>query len=149
MIELIAFALFQPIATLSEDPPVNVSDPTSLQPDDSDCNLLIDTPSAAPVLESKAPLPTPREIPLSELVVDLENIKPSHHPPKVIMDDAHGLKVVLHYALDRPRDDVAVIVVITTNQSAEPVRSYQLDASVSKVSKILFPKYNLIPHNSI
>lgn len=85
------------------------------------------------------PLQPLREIPLSELEVNFETIQPSSIPPNVIMDDASGLKVVLHFALDRPREDVAVIVVITTNQSAEPVSNYMLDASVSKVISMYPP----------
>lgn len=107
--------------------------PDDLPSADEDCSLLMGALSVEPVETADDRLPVRREIPLSKLIVDLDNIKPSSHPPKVIMDDANGLKVVLHFALDRPRNDVAVIVVITTNQSNEAVSNYQLDASVSKV----------------
>lgn len=110
--------------------------------DDDDCSLF-----SADVDESSLPVVTtvaaPRapEKPLSDLVVDLDHIQPSSHPAKVIMDDANGLKVMLHFALDRPRNDVSVIVMVTTNQSSERVSKFVMDASVTKVSTIVCVVY--------
>lgn len=75
------------------------------------------------------------ELPLSEIVVDINSIRPGNKPPLTIMDDPEGLKVMLHFARDHPRENVSVIVITTMNQNALPITNYQFDASVSKVSK--------------
>lgn len=71
---------------------------------------------------------------LAEIVIDLNTIRPHDiYGPRCILDDKSGLKIILNYAKDKPRVDVAVLVITTTNQSHLPVKNYQFEASVSKV----------------
>lgn len=74
--------------------------------------------------------------PLSEMSIDIEAIRPGAEPPKTIMDEQEGLKIVLHFAKDRPRDDVSVIVITTTNQNSQPISNYIFDVSISKPCKL-------------
>lgn len=75
------------------------------------------------------------ELPLSEIMVDINSIRPGTKSPLTIMDDPEGLKVMLHFARDHPRENVSVIVITTMNQNSLPITNYQFDASVSKVSQ--------------
>lgn len=71
---------------------------------------------------------------LADIVIDLNTIRLHDiHEPKCILDDKTGLKIILNFAKDKPRADVAVLVITTTNQSYLPVKNYQFEASVSKV----------------
>lgn len=74
------------------------------------------------------------ERPLSNFTIEIDSITPSDSPPRIIMEEPTGLKIVLHFAKDRPRDDISVIVITTTNHNSIPIKDYQFDASVSKVS---------------
>lgn len=72
--------------------------------------------------------------PLRELFVDLNSIEPHEtFQPQCILDEPHGLKITLNFAKDRPRQDVAVLVLTTTNHNSQPISNYQFEASVSKV----------------
>lgn len=71
---------------------------------------------------------------LADIVIDLNTIRPHDiHEPRCILDDKLGLKIILNFAKDKPRSDVAVLVITTTNQSHLPIKNYQFEASVSKV----------------
>lgn len=73
---------------------------------------------------------------LSEMYVDLNSIRPHEkHLSRCILDDSSGLKIILNFAKDRPRDDVSVYVITTTNQNRSPISNYQFDASVTRVRK--------------
>lgn len=72
--------------------------------------------------------------PLTELIVDINSIKPGNEPPRIIMDEPEGLKIMLNFARDHPREDVSVIVITTINQNTAPINNYQFDGSISKVS---------------
>lgn len=72
---------------------------------------------------------------LADVVIDLNTIRPHDiHGPRCILDDKSGLRIILNFAKDKPRADVAVLVITTTNQSHLPVKNYQFEASVSKVT---------------
>lgn len=72
---------------------------------------------------------------LADIVIDFNTIRPhDEHGPRCILDDKTGLKILLNFAKDKPRPDVAVLVITTTNQSHLPVTNYQFEASVSKVN---------------
>lgn len=73
------------------------------------------------------------ERPLSNFNIEIESITPGDSPPRVIMEETVGLKIILHFAKDRPRDDISVIVITTTNHNSIAIKDYQFDASVSKV----------------
>lgn len=85
--------------------------------------------------------------PLSEINIDIEAIRPGAEPPKTIMDDQEGLKIVLHFAKDRPRDDVSVIVITTTNQNSQPISNYIFDVSISKVRYLIHSFLFVLPIN--
>lgn len=85
---------------------------------------------------------------LAEIQIDLDKITPStDEPPRIIMNDPNGLKIVLNFAKDHPRSDVSVIVVSIINQSVEPVEKLQFDASVTKPCKLrlLEPSSSSLP----
>lgn len=87
---------------------------------------------------------------LADIVIDLNTIRPHDiHAPRCILDDKSGLKIILNFAKDKPRSDVAVLVITTTNQSHLPITNYQFEASVPKVMlAFLFCLLNF-PINSI
>lgn len=80
------------------------------------------------------PAASHEELPLSKLLIDVNTIQPGDEPPKTIHNDPAGLKIVLHFARDKPRDDVNLIVVNTTNQGSKSISKYNFDAIVSKVT---------------
>lgn len=71
--------------------------------------------------------------PLSDFTISIDAIEPANRPPIVVMDDPKGLKIILHFASNRPREDVSVIVITTMNQNVKPITEYIFDASISKV----------------
>lgn len=71
---------------------------------------------------------------LSDIVVDLNEIRPhDDHMPQCILEEKSGLKIILNFTKDKPRSDVAVLVITTTNHNNLPVRNFQFEASVPKV----------------
>lgn len=77
------------------------------------------------------------ERPLSNFNIQIDSITPGDIPPRIIMEETAGLKIMLHFVKDRPRDDISVIVITTTNHNSIAIKDYQFDASVSKVCKDL------------
>lgn len=76
--------------------------------------------------------------PLADIPVDLNDIRPHDiYVPRCIMDDKSGLKIMLNFTKDKPRTDVAVLVITTTNHSSLPVMNFQFEASVPKVINAL------------
>lgn len=73
--------------------------------------------------------------PLADIVVDLNEIRPhDEYAPRCIMDEkSGGLKIMLNFTKDRPRADVVVLVITTTNQNSLPIKNFQFEASVPKV----------------
>lgn len=72
--------------------------------------------------------------PLADIVVDLNEIHPHDiHMPLCILDEKSGLKIMLNFTKDKPRSDVAVLVITTTNHNSLPVKNFQFEASVPKV----------------
>lgn len=73
--------------------------------------------------------------PLADIVVDLNEIRPhDDYTPRCIMDEkSGGLKIMLNFTKDKPRADVAVLVITTTNQNSLPIKNFQFEASVPKV----------------
>jgi hypothetical protein len=74
---------------------------------------------------------------LADIQIDLDSIEPSNLPARIVLEEPKGLKIVLNFAKDRPRADVSVIVVSTTNEGSECISNYQFDAAVSKVNRQL------------
>lgn len=48
--------------------------------------------------------------------------------------DKNNLKLVIHFAKDRPRPDVAVMVVSVMSTNTIPVKNFTFQAAVPKVS---------------
>lgn len=76
--------------------------------------------------------------PLTDINIDLENIKSSLKPPLTIYEEENGLTIVLHFTKNKPRPDVAVFVISATSRSICPIRDYKYQAVVPKVNASLF-----------
>lgn len=76
---------------------------------------------------------------LADIYVDLNSIQPHEvHASRCIFEEKNGLKIILNFAKDKPRADVAVLVITTTNHNGLPMTNYHFDASVPKVCKQFF-----------
>lgn len=53
--------------------------------------------------------------------------------PTLNVYDNNGLRTVLHFAKNAPREDVSVLVVSTINMNSVPVKSFTFQAAVPKV----------------
>lgn len=97
---------------------------------------IVDKPNesvASPVVECSSQINVSK--PLAEIVIDLNDIRPhDDYAPRCIMDEKCGLKITLNFTKDKPRPDVAVLVITTTNHSKLPIKNFQFEASVQKVS---------------
>lgn len=117
-------------ASKSNNTPVDY-DVLSATEDDDD--ILLQSGGSSPPRPASNIVPA---TPLADLHIDLATIQPSPMPARIILDDRAGLKIALHFALDRPRADCSVYVLTVTNQTALPMRSLTIDASVSKPCKV-------------
>ncbi|KAL3877707.1 hypothetical protein ACJMK2_035373 [Sinanodonta woodiana] len=73
--------------------------------------------------------------PLTDVFVPLESIKPGSHPP-VNTYDKNGIKVLIHAAQDRPREDVVVMVISVMSINTNPIKGFIFQAAVPKVMKV-------------
>lgn len=92
--------------------------------------------------------------PLADIVIDLNDIRPhDNYAPRCIMDEKSGLKIILNFTKDKPRADVAVLVITTMNQNSLPIKNFQFEASVAKVKHMplsIAPYfYECILHNIV
>lgn len=126
------------LAGSSKSEPENKTPDTSKEDDqmlgDLEDDLMIESPLSKepPAVE----LPEPIKKSLAELEIDVNNMEPSNEPPRVLVDEIKGLKILMNFAKDRPREDVLVIVLTVINQGSQIVKNFQFDASVSKPCKI-------------
>lgn len=74
--------------------------------------------------------------PLTDIDVSLSNVTPSNVPPMTIFEEENGLTVVLHFCKDKPRPDVNVIVISTTNKNKKPILDFRFQGVVPKVCTI-------------
>lgn len=91
---------------------------------------------ALSTVDEPEPLQKSATLALADLHIDLANIRPSQVPARIVLDDPLGLKVVLNFAADRPRDDVGCYVLTITNQARQPIRGLSVIASASKPCKV-------------
>lgn len=114
------------------EPPAEKS-PIKLDPeDDPILDNKINESIATTVAESSNQITVNK--PLAEIVIDLNEVRPhDDYAPRCIMDEKCGLKITLNFTKDKPRPDVAVLVITTTNHSKLPIRNFQFEASVQKV----------------
>lgn len=78
------------------------------------------------------------DIKLNDVLVKLENVKPSSFPPMTILDDKNGISVTLHLAKDKPKEGVNVYVITTVSKNELPLSNYLFQAVVPKVSIVTF-----------
>lgn len=71
---------------------------------------------------------------LSDLFVDLKSIKPSGIEPIVALNEQNGVALTLHFAKDKPHQDVSVMVVSIANKNELPMKNVLFRAIVPKVS---------------
>lgn len=103
--------------------------------------ILIDSPKQEEkfldlMAEKKEKVPEPVKKSLAELDIDINNIEPSDEPSRVILDEVKGLKVMLNFAKDRPRDDVLVVVITVMNQGSQHIKNFHFDSCVPKPCKL-------------
>ncbi|KAI4462162.1 golgi-localized gamma-adaptin ear containing arf binding protein [Holotrichia oblita] len=73
---------------------------------------------------------------LSDLYVELDSIKPSSIPPVVALEEKNGISVTLHFARDKPREDINVIVVTIVSKNELPLKNILFRAIVPKSCKV-------------
>ncbi|KAL2738980.1 ADP-ribosylation factor-binding protein GGA3 [Vespula squamosa] len=73
--------------------------------------------------------------PLTDINVNLQDIKPGTNLPITVIEEKNGISVVLHFAQDSPRPDVSVIVVTTMSKNTKPLSNYLFQAVVPKKCK--------------
>ncbi|XP_076235406.1 ADP-ribosylation factor-binding protein Gga [Calliopsis andreniformis] len=73
--------------------------------------------------------------PLTDINVNLQDIKPGINPPITVIEEKNGITVVLHFARDNPRQDVFVVVITTMSKNLKPVSDYLFQAVVPKNCK--------------
>ncbi|CAH1638329.1 unnamed protein product [Spodoptera littoralis] len=85
--------------------------------------------------------------PLTDIDVSLSNVTPSNVPPMTIFEEQNGLTVVLHFCQDKPRPDVNVVVISTTNKNKKPIVDFRFQGVVPKCCKVrlLTPSGTTLP----
>ena len=73
--------------------------------------------------------------PLTDINVNLQDIKPGINPPITVIEEKNGITVVLHFARDNPRQDVFVVVITTMSKNLKPLSNYLFQAVVPKMCK--------------
>lgn len=127
----------------------NLSKESDESPQQDDDKLLLDdieTPEKSPIkvepvddsIASKTEGECSNQMnvnkPLAEIVIDLNEIRPhDEHAPRCIMDEKCGLKITMNFTKDKPRPDISVLVITTTNHNKLPIKNFQFEASVQKV----------------
>lgn len=77
--------------------------------------------------------PAPKEVKhLSEINIELDNIQATGEERVVLDDD--DMHLSLNFTEDRPSRHVSVIVIAAQNKSRQPVKDFQFEASVKKVT---------------
>nr|XP_034314010.1 ADP-ribosylation factor-binding protein GGA1 isoform X5 [Crassostrea gigas] len=87
------------------------------------------TPSSTPVKQGTEALN------LTDVFVPLESIQPDGTAP-LNAYDKNGLKIVIHVAKNKPREDVKVMVVSTISTNTNPIKNFVFQAAVPKVMKV-------------
>ncbi|XP_053610120.1 ADP-ribosylation factor-binding protein GGA3 isoform X3 [Plodia interpunctella] len=97
----------------------------------------VESPVADKEMERKDSIKKSGDVkPLTDINVTLQSVQPSSVPPMTVFEEEGGLTVVLHFCKDKPRPDVNVIVVSTTNRNSSPIEDYKFQGVVPKGCKI-------------
>lgn len=107
---------------------------------DDDVHNLISEDATSQKTEEKVEIKPPQvdqKIALKDIHLDLNKIQPSEtEPPRTIMDEKKGLKILVNFTKDRPAKDVMVLVITVINQGTVAIDNFQFDASVPKPCKL-------------
>lgn len=104
---------------------------------DDDVNNLISEEVPAKVAETEKKIEQELKVALKDINLDINEIQPSDiEPPRTIMDEKKGLKILINFTKDRPAKDVMVFVITVINQGPMAISNFQFDASVSKPCKL-------------
>lgn len=76
------------------------------------------------------------DIKLNDVFIKLENIQASTKKPITMLDDKNGISVTLHFAKDKPKEDVSVFVITTISKNSMPLTNYLFQAVVPKGCKM-------------
>ncbi|GJQ84041.1 Gga [Trypoxylus dichotomus] len=87
-------------------------------------------------LQQNSTMKAKLEVKLSDLYVDLDSIKPSNVLPVVALEEKNGISVTLHFARDKPRDDVTVVVVTIVSKNELALKNILFRAVVPKSCKV-------------
>lgn len=107
-----------------------------LNDSDDDVNNLISEEISVEIV-SEVKQPEQKALPLKDIRVDINDIEPSDtEPPRIIVDEKKGLKILVNFTNDKPAKDVMVLVITVINQGSMAISNFQFDASVSKPCKL-------------
>lgn len=73
--------------------------------------------------------------PLTDVTVDVKHLELSEIPPVTVFKEDGGVTVTLEFCKDKPRDDVSVIIVATTNNGQHDIEDYKFQPVVPKVMR--------------
>ncbi|XP_076074052.1 ADP-ribosylation factor-binding protein GGA1-like isoform X4 [Mytilus galloprovincialis] len=95
---------------------------------------------SSPVISSTTatPVTTPKQgevQPLNDVFVSIESVQPGTSPP-INAYDKNGMKIVIHIAKNRPREDVHVMVVSVMSTNTSAVKNFSFQAAVPKAMKV-------------
>jgi ADP-ribosylation factor-binding protein GGA len=103
---------------------------------DDDVNNLISEELPVEVV-AEVKQPEQKALALKDIRVDINDIEPSDtEPPRIIVDEKKGLKILVNFTNDKPAKDVMVLVITVINQGSMAISNFQFDASVSKPCKL-------------
>lgn len=116
----------------TESPVDNILD-LSMSLDNAKCNTSPTESVESNSTEEKREKTKSEVKPLTDIDVSLSNVTSGNVPPMTIFEEENGLTVVLHFCKDKPRPDVNVIVISTTNKNKKPILDFRFQAVVPKV----------------
>lgn len=121
------------LSTTSDSPIENILD-FSISLDDAKSKNTSPTESVESNSTEEKREKTKSEVkPLTDIDVSLSNVTPGNVPPMTIFEEENGITVVLHFCKDKPRPDVNVIVISTTNKNKKPILDFRFQGVVPKV----------------
>lgn len=111
---------------------------TSSDSEDDVKNLISEEHPPEPISQPETKPPqAEQKVALKDINLDINEIQPNDdEPPRTIIDEKKGLKILVNFTKDRPAKDVMVLVITVTNQGPMAISNFQFDASVSKPCKL-------------